>query len=41
MIYVVCSELIPEAHSSGNGRLVNLGVMVGFVVMMAMDVALG
>ena len=41
MVYVVCSELIPEAHSSGNDRAVNLGVMIGFVVMMAMDVSLG
>lgn len=41
MVYVVCSELIPEAHGSGNDRAVNLGVMLGFVVMMALDVALG
>jgi len=41
MVYVVCSELIPEAHGSGNDRAVNLGVMVGFVIMMAMDVSLG
>ena len=41
MVYVVCAELIPEAHSSGNGRAVNLGVMLGFTIMMAMDVSLG
>ena len=41
MVHVVCSELLVEAHSSGNDRLVNVGVLVGFVLMMAMDVSLG
>ena len=41
MVYVVCSELIPEAHGNGNDRAVNMGVMLGFALMMSMDVALG
>jgi zinc transporter 11 len=41
MVYVVCAELIPEANGAGNVKAVNAGIMIGFVVMMAMDVALG
>lgn len=41
MVHVVCSELLPEAHGSGNDRAVNIGVLLGFVLMMAMDVSLG
>ena len=40
MIYVVCSELIPEAFSD-NKYLATFGVMSGFVVMMLLDVLLG
>mmetsp|Transcript_49127 Transcript_49127/g.96315 ORF Transcript_49127/g.96315 Transcript_49127/m.96315 type:complete len:357 (+) Transcript_49127:3-1073(+) len=41
MIYVVVDDLVPEGHTHGNGRLCSLGAMVGFVVMMSMDVGLG
>jgi ZIP family zinc transporter len=41
MIYVVVEELIPEAQRSGNVDLVTLSFMVGFAVMMVLDVALG
>ena len=41
MIFVVVEEIIPESQSSGNGDLATLGVMVGFTVMMVLDVALG
>ncbi len=41
MIFVVVEELIPEAHSSGNGDVATLGAMLGFAVMMFLDVALG
>ncbi|MFP8487529.1 ZIP family metal transporter [Gracilimonas sp. Q87] len=41
MIYVVVEELIPESHQHGNTDLATLGLMVGFVVMMVLDVALG
>lgn len=41
MIFVVVEELIPEAQSSGNGDIATFGVMLGFTVMMMLDVALG
>jgi ZIP family zinc transporter len=41
MIYVVVEELIPESQLHGNTDLATIGVMVGFVVMMVLDVALG
>lgn len=41
MIYVVASELIPEAQSGRKSNLVTIGVAVGFALMMVLDVALG
>ena len=41
MIYVVVEELIPEAQSSGNSDFATMGSMLGFAVMMTLDVALG
>ena len=41
MIFVVTEELIPELQTNGNTDVATLGLMVGFVVMMVMDVALG
>jgi ZIP family zinc transporter len=41
MVYVVVEELIPESHREGNVDLATVSLMVGFVVMMALDVALG
>lgn len=41
MIYVVSAELIPEAQSGKKSNLVTIGVAVGFVIMMLLDVALG
>lgn len=42
MIYVVAEELIPEAQSSKkHSDISTIGVMVGFAVMMLLDVALG
>nr|XP_054762553.1 zinc transporter ZIP11-like [Lytechinus pictus] len=41
MIYVVVDDIIPEAHTSGNGRLASWGAVIGFVVMMSLDVGLG
>jgi len=40
MISVVCAELIPESFKD-NKSIASLGVMLGFTVMMALDVALG
>ncbi len=41
MIYVVIEELIPEAQMSGNTDLSTLATLLGFSVMMTLDVALG
>ncbi len=41
MIFVVVEEVIPEAHRHGNHDLATMGVLVGFAVMMVLDVALG
>lgn len=40
MLYVVVEELIPEAHL-GASRIGTVGVMIGFLIMMILDVALG
>lgn len=41
MMYVVVEELIPEAHLGEHSHSGTLGVMVGFLVMMILDVSLG
>lgn len=41
MIFVVVEELIPESQNGGNTDLATTGSMLGFVVMMILDVALG
>ncbi|HUS48104.1 MAG TPA: ZIP family metal transporter [Phycisphaerae bacterium] len=41
MIFVVTEELIPESQRKGNVDLATMGVITGFAVMMALDVALG
>ena len=41
MIYVVVEELIPESQSGEHSNIATVGVMLGFVVMMIMDMALG
>jgi len=41
MIYVVVEELIPESQQAGNVDWATLWLMVGFGVMMVLDVALG
>ncbi len=41
MIFVVVEEVIPESQSSGNTHVATLGAMIGFAVMMTLDVALG
>lgn len=37
MIYVIGSEMIPEAHSSGFGKDTMLFMIIGFVTMMILD----
>ena len=41
MIYVVVEELIPEANLDAHSHAGTYGVMIGFLIMMIMDVALG
>ena len=41
MIFVVVEEVIPESQSGGNADGATLACMVGFVIMMSLDVALG
>jgi ZIP family zinc transporter len=41
MIYVVVEELIPEARSDRHSDFATVGAMLGFAVMMTLDVALG
>lgn len=41
MIYVVVEELIPESQSGKHSNIGTIGVAMGFVVMMILDVALG
>jgi ZIP family zinc transporter len=41
MIFVVAAELIPESQKGGYADLATLALMVGFTVMMTLDVAFG
>jgi len=41
MIYVVVEELIPEAQQESHTDVATIGAMIGFAVMMTLDVALG
>lgn len=41
MIYVVVEELIPEARLGDHSNVGTIAVMLGFVIMMILDVALG
>lgn len=41
MIFVVVEELIPESQTHGNTDVATLSLMLGFVVMMILDVSLG
>jgi len=41
MIFVVVEEVVPESQRGGNTDLATMGAMVGFVVMMVLDVAFG
>lgn len=41
MIFVVVEEVVPEAQGGGNTDLATMGAMLGFAVMMVLDVAFG
>jgi len=37
MIYVVIDDIIPEAQTCGNGKLASWGAIIGFLIMMSLD----
>ncbi len=41
MVYVVVEEVVPEAQRGGHHDLATMSLVVGFIVMMILDVALG
>lgn len=41
MIFVVSHEVIPETHRNGNQTTATTGLMIGFMVMLLLDTALG
>ena len=41
MIFVVVEELIPESQRDGFSDFATAGAMVGFAIMMSLDVGLG
>tara|TARA_B110000003_G_scaffold167106_1_gene167078 strand:- start:1169 stop:2029 length:861 start_codon:yes stop_codon:yes gene_type:complete len=41
MIFIVVEEVIPESQTGGNTDLATMGLILGFIVMMILDVALG
>ncbi len=41
MLFVISDEIIPETHSGGFERQATYGIIVGFIIMMIMDVLLG
>ncbi len=41
MLYVVSDEMIPETHSDGNKRGVTYSLLIGFCLMLVLDVLLG
>ena len=41
MIFVVVEEVIPEAQRSGDTNITTMAAMLGFTIMMVLDVALG
>ena len=41
MLFVISDEIIPETHRNGHERAATYGILVGFVIMMFLDIALG
>jgi ZIP family zinc transporter len=41
MLYVISDEIIPESHRKGHERMATMGTMLGVIVMLYLDVALG
>jgi ZIP family zinc transporter len=41
MIYVVSKELIPECQTNNHKGLITMCILIGFIIMMSLDVLLG
>lgn len=41
MLFVISDEIIPETHSGDNERISTYGIIIGFIIMMILDVLLG
>lgn len=41
MLFVISDEIIPETHQGGHEREATFGVIIGFIIMMILDVTLG
>lgn len=41
MLFVISNEIIPESHSRGYAKQATFGVLIGFVIMLFLDVTLG
>lgn len=41
MLFVISDEIIPETHSNGYERKATYGIVIGFIIMMILDVLLG
>ena len=41
MLFVISHEIIPESHRKGHEKFATTGLMIGFVLMMLLDTALG
>lgn len=41
MLYVISDEIVPETHRKGHERVATFGTMLGVVVMLYLDIALG
>lgn len=41
MLFVISEEIIPETHSNGRSRYATFALMIGFIIMMALESLLG
>lgn len=41
MLFVISDEIIPETHSNGYEREATYGIVIGFIIMMILDISLG
>ena len=41
MLYVISDEIVPETHRKGHKRLATFGTLLGVIMMLYLDMALG